>query len=70
MTLPVVTPAFIERRIYLIRRHKVMLDSDLADLYGVPTKRLNEQVKRNCLRRYRGKQGQKVGGVVRKVLNF
>src|SRR4029077_12046672 len=37
----------IERRIYMIRRHKVMLDSDLAELYGVPTKRLNEQVRRN-----------------------
>jgi len=37
----------IERRIYLIRGCKVMLDSDLADLYQVPTKRLNEAVKRN-----------------------
>ena len=37
----------IERRIYLVRSHKVMLDSDLAELYGVPTFRLNEQVKRN-----------------------
>src|SRR5207253_5810717 len=32
---------------YFIRTHKVMLDSDLAELYGVRTKRLNEQVKRN-----------------------
>ena len=31
----------------LMRGQKVMLDSDLAELYGVPTKRLNEQVKRN-----------------------
>src|ERR1700736_4187601 len=38
---------FVERRIYLIRGQKVMLDTDLADLYQVPTKRLNEQVKRN-----------------------
>jgi ORF6N domain len=38
---------FIERRIYLIRGHKVMLDSDLAELYQVPTKRLNEAVRRN-----------------------
>src|ERR1039458_127566 len=38
---------FIERRIYLIRGQKVMLDSDLADLYQVPTFRLNEAVKRN-----------------------
>ena len=37
----------IERRILLIRRQKVMLDSDLAQLYAVSTKRLNEQVKRN-----------------------
>ena len=34
-------------KIYLIRGFKVMLDSDLADLYGIETKRLNEQVKRN-----------------------
>jgi hypothetical protein len=37
----------IEQRIFLIRGQKVMLDSDLAALYGVPTFRLNEQVKRN-----------------------
>jgi phage regulator Rha-like protein len=40
----------IERKIYLIRRHKVMLDNDLAELYGVPTRRLNEQVRRNMTR--------------------
>jgi hypothetical protein len=40
----------IECRIYLIRGHKVMLDSGPAELYGVPTKRLNEQVKRNLKR--------------------
>ncbi len=40
----------IERRIYLIRGHKVMVDSDLAAIYGVSTKRLNEQVKRNVRR--------------------
>lgn len=34
-------------RIYLIRGQKVMLDADLAKLYGVTTKRLNEQVRRN-----------------------
>ncbi len=34
-------------RIFLIRGQKVMLDADLAELYGVTTKRLNEQVKRN-----------------------
>jgi hypothetical protein len=37
----------IERRIYVMRGQKVMLDSDLADLYQVPTFRLNEAVKRN-----------------------
>jgi ribosomal protein L23 len=37
----------IERKILLIRGEKVMLDADLAALYGVTTKRLNEQVKRN-----------------------
>ncbi|MBM3857064.1 MAG: ORF6N domain-containing protein [Verrucomicrobia bacterium] len=36
--------------IFAIRNHKVILDSDLARLYGVPTKRLNEQVKRNAER--------------------
>ncbi len=40
----------IERRILMIRGHKVVLDADLATLYGVPTKRLNEQVKRNAER--------------------
>lgn len=37
----------IERRIYFIRGHKVMLDSDLAALYQVETKTLNRAVKRN-----------------------
>ena len=37
----------VEDRILSIRGHRVMLDADLAELYGVPTKRLNEQVKRN-----------------------
>ena len=40
----------IERSILLIRGHKVMLDSDLAELYGVTTGRLNEAVKRNINR--------------------
>jgi hypothetical protein len=42
-----VSVQLIERRIYLIRGHKVMIDVDLAELYGVPTKRLNQQVQRN-----------------------
>jgi hypothetical protein len=37
----------VERRILLIRGEKVLLDADLADLYGATTKRLNEQVRRN-----------------------
>ena len=40
----------IERRIFVIRSQKVMLDKDLAGLYSVPTKRLNEQVRRNLKR--------------------
>ncbi|MCA1556719.1 MAG: ORF6N domain-containing protein [Acidobacteria bacterium] len=46
----VVTDEVIERRIYLIRDQKVMLDSDLAKLYGVPTKVFNQAVKRNLTR--------------------
>ena len=37
----------IENRILLIRGEKVIVDADLAQFYGVQTKRLNEQVKRN-----------------------
>jgi ORF6N domain len=40
----------IEPRILTIRGQKVMLDSDLAELYGTPTGRLNEQVRRNSER--------------------
>jgi hypothetical protein len=40
----------IQSRILLIRGQKVILDADLAELYGAPTKRLNEQVKRNIER--------------------
>lgn len=40
----------IENMIYIIRNEKVMLDSDLAELYGIDVKRLNEQVKRNSKR--------------------
>jgi hypothetical protein len=48
MSKNVLLPAeFIERKIYYLRGKKVMIDFDLAELYGVPTKRLNEQVKRN-----------------------
>jgi len=47
------TPALlprIESRIVVIRNLRVMVDADLAALYGVTTKRLNEQVKRNAAR--------------------
>ncbi len=37
----------IEQRIFSIRGEKVILDADLAKLYGVATRRLNEQVRRN-----------------------
>lgn len=37
----------IETRILLIRGEKVIIDADLAEFYAVPTRRLNEQVKRN-----------------------
>lgn len=40
----------ITNQIYYVRTKKVILDSDLAELYGVPTKRLNEQVRRNAER--------------------
>lgn len=40
----------IERQIYLIRGHKVMLDNELALLYGVRTKNLNKAIKRNMER--------------------
>jgi len=46
MAVPILSE-HVERNILLIRGHRVMLDTDLAILYGVPTKRLNEQVMRN-----------------------
>ena len=48
--VPALVPGSIQaiaRRIYVVRGLKVMLDSDLADLYGVPTKVFNQAVKRN-----------------------
>lgn len=47
---PIVPLERIARTIYLIRDQKVMLDFDLADLYGVPTKALNQAVTRNTER--------------------
>jgi hypothetical protein len=50
MEIPQVDLIEVESKIYLIRGHKVMLDYDLAELYQVPTMRLNEQVRRNLNR--------------------
>src|ERR1700722_6055508 len=47
MAAMTVSDEAIVNRIYMIRGQKVMLDEDLAELYQVPTGRLNEQVKRN-----------------------
>jgi len=47
MTVPI---EVVKGRIYLIRGQKVLLDADLAEMYGVETKRLNEQVRRNISR--------------------
>jgi len=44
---PLIPSERIEKQIYLLRGHKVMLDSDLAALYGVTTFNLNKAVKRN-----------------------
>ena len=46
----IIPQEIIERKIYLIRGQKVMLDKDLAALYGVKPIRLREQVKRNIKR--------------------
>ncbi|MGP0071996.1 MAG: ORF6N domain-containing protein [Bryobacteraceae bacterium] len=46
----VVRAASIERRIYFIRAQKVMIDTDLATLYRVPTKVFNQAVRRNMQR--------------------
>ena len=40
----------IRNRVYAIRGHQVMLDYDLAEIYGYEVKRLNEQVKNNISR--------------------
>ena len=44
------TVALIEQRIYVVREQRIMLDNDLADLYGVATKNLNKAVRRNVAR--------------------
>jgi len=49
-TNEIIQPALIEKSILMSRREKVIIDADLASFYGVSTKRLNEQVKRNWSR--------------------
>jgi phage regulator Rha-like protein len=49
-TLELIPVPAIQKRILLVRERQVMLDEDLADLYGVETRRLIEQVKRNIER--------------------
>lgn len=47
MSKSIITNEVITNKIYLIRGQKVMIDNDLAELYQVETRRLNEQIKRN-----------------------
>ena len=47
---PIIPSQRIARSIFLVRGHKVLLDADLAELYNVSVKRLNEQVRRNSKR--------------------
>lgn len=46
-TLAILSDDIVVNKIYVIRNQKVMLDSDLAELYGVETKALNQAIKRN-----------------------
>ena len=48
LSIPAEGNGTIEKRIYVIRGKKVMLDADLAELYEAPTKRPNEAVRRNA----------------------
>jgi len=50
LPVPAVSEETIVEKIYIFRGQKVMLDRDLAEMYGVPTSRLNEAVKRNMSR--------------------
>ncbi|MEI8344724.1 MAG: ORF6N domain-containing protein [Candidatus Omnitrophota bacterium] len=45
-----ITQEVVERKIYVMRDKKVMLDHDLASLYNIPTKALNQAVRRNIRR--------------------
>jgi hypothetical protein len=48
--LELIAAPAIEKRIFVVRERQVMLDEDLADLYGVETRALVQQVKRNAKR--------------------
>ncbi|MDD5224413.1 MAG: ORF6N domain-containing protein [bacterium] len=50
MSKAIIPVEHIESKILIIRGRRVILDADLARIYGVPTKRMNEQVKRNTER--------------------
>jgi len=51
MEQPIIIPdEIVISKIYFVRNQKVMIDSDLAELYSVETKRLIEQVNRNIYR--------------------
>ncbi|MEZ4755616.1 MAG: ORF6N domain-containing protein [Flavobacteriales bacterium] len=47
---PAISDELVMSKIYTVRNHKVMLDRDLAELYGVPTKALKQAVRRNMER--------------------
>ena len=49
-TKELITTDDIRSKVYIIRGQQVMLDKDLAEIYGYEVKRLNEQVKRNISR--------------------
>ena len=49
-TKELITTDDVRSKVYIIRGQQVMLDKDLAELYGYEVKRLNEQVKRNISR--------------------
>ena len=46
----IIPASAIQQRILLVRGERVIIDADLARFYGVPTRRLNEQVRRNPAR--------------------
>ncbi len=47
MSIPALSPSQLDKSIHTVRGQRVMLDEDLAKLYGVPTKAFNQAVKRN-----------------------